>query len=541
MTNKKAPASPSDQDDFFGEQFLFAFNTMVQTVKIHQDNNKLVLNAVDRFVKFVKRIMAEEDTFTLSIVNGRFYIQEEKLTYRKGSEKFTDKMLKYFGERTIDGMTIYPGITKASAEEILAFARMMNTAGSQKDPYDWLVDRLDEEDWPWISVMQDDDAGIDAFTGEKSIDKKRRVGFAGMGVTQGDGSPGAGGAVGSSSSQAQAGGGFYGDGAGTGKVTTAAQRKQRGRMDYSHALGSLVETSYNLSQFKRTGIRKTVRLVQKIVDNILEDESVYLAASSIRLYDDYTYTHSINVAMLSICLGKHVGLSRNKLEQLGLCGLFHDLGKTLIPGEIIRKPGKLTEEEMQVIQAHSTDSVRLLLKLRASWKRKSKILLAPFEHHLKYNLKGYPYVGWKKPISLFGRILAIADAYDALTSARVYRVEAITPDRALAIMMRGSNVDFDPILLKVFINMVGVYPLGTLVLLDDGGMGIVCEIVQGGDTKRPKVILLEPDGSGGFVEGKVIDLGEKGLDTSEYIRNILKTIHPSEYNIQPAEYLLKGY
>jgi len=536
MTDTKVPTPDSHHDEYFGEQFLYSFNILVQTVKIHQNNNQLVLSAVERFVKCVEHIMAEEDSFSLSIVNGRFYIQDDKLKYKRGAEQFIDTILEYFENRAIDGLTIYPAITKATSEEILSFARLMNSSGFQNDSFNWLVERLDETEYPWISIMQDEDAGADAFSEDKSENDKSGGGLTGINLAQDGISNGTGGTVSFSSGQAMQGGGGSGDG--TGKDTTEAQRKQRGRMDYAHALGSLVETSCHLSQVKRTGIRKTVRLVQTLVENILEDDTIYMTASSIRLYDDYTYSHSVNVAMLSICLGKNIGLHRNLLEQLGLCGLFHDLGKIQIPEEIIRKPGKLTDEERQVIQSHSVNSVRLLLKLRASWKRKSKILLAPFEHHLKFNLKGYPFVDWKKPISLFGRILAIADVYDALTSARSYRTEAMTPDKALGIMMKDSGADFDPILLKVFVNMLGVYPLGTLVLLDDGSMGIVCKRTEEGDMYRPQILLLKANSEGGFSKGEEISLDEKDLDTGEYMTNIQKTIHPAVYNIQPAQFLL---
>ena len=263
-----------------------------------------------------------------------------------------------------------------------------------------------------------------------------------------------------------------------------------------------------------------------------------LGLSTIRNYDDYTYTHSVNVGILAMSLGSQIGLSRNILEILGICGLFHDLGKTEIPLEIINKKGKLTAEEFEDIKKHSLNSARLILKLRASRDFKSQILLGPFEHHLKYDLSGYPQTHRKKPMSLYGRIIAIADVYDALTSPRIYRDAAISPDRALAIMLAGSGKDFDPILLKIFINMVGVYPVGTLLKLDSDELALVIEGSNAQGPLRPRVVLLEPDGACGYKRGPIVDLSEIDSGLGSFRRQIVGSFHPSMYGIQAAQYLM---
>jgi HD-GYP domain-containing protein (c-di-GMP phosphodiesterase class II) len=277
-----------------------------------------------------------------------------------------------------------------------------------------------------------------------------------------------------------------------------------------------------------------------MVDLLMEDESVILGMSTMRNYDDYTYTHSVNVSILSLCLGKRIGLSRVSLRTLGICGMVHDLGKVEIPRDILNKPGKLSDEEFREIEKHPLGSVRQIIKLRASRDLKAKILLPPFEHHLKYDLSGYPRVNRRKPVSLFGRILAIADVFDAMTSPRKYRPTAFSPDRALGMMQEGAGKDFDPILLKVFANMLGVYPVGTLVRLDTGPMGLVMETPEDGDRTRPRVMLLIPDGQGGFKKGKIVNLAEQDPKTQSYRRNIKQTFHPVAFGIQPADFLVAG-
>jgi HD-GYP domain-containing protein (c-di-GMP phosphodiesterase class II) len=270
----------------------------------------------------------------------------------------------------------------------------------------------------------------------------------------------------------------------------------------------------------------------------MEDEPVILGLSTIRDYDDYTFTHSINVAILSMCLGQRIGLSRKSLHRLGLCGLFHDLGKLDIPIEIINQPRKLTQSEFEEIKKHSIYSVTQIIKLQTARDLKAKILLPPFEHHMKYDLSGYPKTKLKKPVSLFGRIITITDVFDAITSHRIYRNSAFSPDQALNRMLGGAGTDFDPILLKIFINMIGVYPIGSLLELDTGELGLVMDSGEKTDGARPMVLLLAADGQGGYTKEGVADLTERDAQSGPFRRNIVKSIHPSTRGIQPAEFLI---
>jgi HD-GYP domain-containing protein (c-di-GMP phosphodiesterase class II) len=239
-----------------------------------------------------------------------------------------------------------------------------------------------------------------------------------------------------------------------------------------------------------------------------------------------------------MCLGRRIGISRTSLHRLGVCGLFHDLGKLDVPVEIIRLPRKLNESEFEVVKKHTIYSVAQIIKLQAAPDLKSKILLPPFEHHMKYDLSGYPQTPQRKPVSLFGRILTITDVFDAITSSRNYRSTALTQDLALGYMLEHSGTDFDPILLKVFINMVGVYPIGSLLELDTGELALVIEAGKVADGTQPKVVLLAEDGQGGYTKDGVVDLNERDAQSGVFRRNIAKSLHPSTHGVQPAEFLI---
>jgi HD-GYP domain-containing protein (c-di-GMP phosphodiesterase class II) len=293
-----------------------------------------------------------------------------------------------------------------------------------------------------------------------------------------------------------------------------------------------------ISSQKKAGVRKSIRVIQNMVDLVMEDEKIALGLSTIRDYDDYTFTHSINVATLSMCLGRRIGLSRTSLNRIGICGLFHDLGKLDVPIEIITKPGKLSESEFEKIKKHTIYSVAQIIKLQADRDLKSTILLAPFEHHLKYDLSGYPKTNRKKPVGLFSRILTITDVFDAVTSPRIYRQSVFSPDQALGWMLGGAGTDFDPILLKVFINMLGVYPIGSLLELDTGELALAMDTGKKFNGTRPMVVLLADDGQGGYTKVGVADLAERDAQSGAFQRNIVKSLHPSTRGIQPAEFLL---
>jgi HD-GYP domain-containing protein (c-di-GMP phosphodiesterase class II) len=244
--------------------------------------------------------------------------------------------------------------------------------------------------------------------------------------------------------------------------------------------------------------------------------------------------------MLSMCIGRRINLSRRNLVNLGMCALFHDLGKIEIPNEILHKKEKLDDSELKLIEEHSVNSSRLMLKLKASPDSKARILVPMFEHHLKYDLSGYPHADWKKPLTLFGKIISIADKYDTLTSSRAYRKSVLSPDRALGYMFDRAGKDFDPTLIKVFVNIMGVYPVGTLLKIDTGELALVVSSPSRDFSKRPLVCVLEKGADSSYTKKEIINLDERDSETGNYVREILETYHPANLGIQPVQHIFSG-
>ena len=483
------------QTNRLGEAFIRAIHSLTQIARMYHERNELMVDAVSKFERVIDAARDGGEKISLQIVNERFYFQSEKLLVRPVNARLYDTMLRYFETREIFGLHVDAGLKQVDRRQIVAFAKLLNGSATREDPSSWLTDHLRKYGLNWVSIDQ---------------------------------------------SAAPIEGDALSQAAQTTHASDSAFKKMQVRRTYSHVLGKVKEMARKLTSNQSTGMRQTVRLIQKMVDIITEDESLFLGISTVRVYDDYTYTHSLNVAILSMCLGKRIGLPQLELERLGLCGLFHDLGKVEIPKGILNKKGKLDPAEFAQLKNHPMHSARLILKLKANKERKFRILVPPFEHHVGYDHSGYPHVADGRELSLFGRILTITDVYDALTSPRIYRPSAMSPDQALKQMLAQSGTHFDPVLLKVFIQMLGAYPVGTLLKLDTNEIGIVAHACEDHQAHaRPVLQLLESDPQGNFLKGQVVDLSDQDPDSGRYLRNIVSSMHPSAMNIQPAEFLLQ--
>ena len=507
------------------QKFLQVFHLLISSARIHQDNNKVLTFSVKQFLNTIKLLTRDCHELLLIFTGGGFYLQEEKLIFRGHSSVFVDFMLQFFEKRKLSALKFYDSIQQVQEAEITSFARLLNQAAQHEDPAIWLEKQIEKNKFSWVEHVQVTQISLKG-EGKTGIALEERPPQDAGEIAAGKSK------VGEEKEKQKGKTPVNGNDLANRKIQNAIQT-------YGYAVLSLQEVASKISSNKRASIRKPMRLVQNLIDMVMDDNNMLKGLSTIRDYDDYTYTHSINVAILSICLGHALNLSKSSLETLGLSALFHDLGKIDVPKEILNKPGKLTKTEFEVMKKHSLDSVRRIVKLQTSRRKKASIMLPPFEHHLKFDLSGYPKTPRNKPISLFGNILAIADVFDAITAHRIYRPEPTSPDRALGIMFEQSGKDFDPILLRVFINMIGVYPVGTLLKLDNDDIGIVAKYT--GEQEQDKelwVQLLTPVSDGAFAKGELISLGALNPESGTFKRPIVESFHPSAYGIQPAEYIM---
>lgn len=237
-------------------------------------------------------------------------------------------------------------------------------------------------------------------------------------------------------------------------------------------------------------MRGLENIARKLVEDVACNADFLIDMIELKGYDDYTYFHSLNVAILSIAIGISLELDEFRLYEIALSGLLHDIGKIAIPINIINKPSALTTEEYEIVKEHPINAANHLNYKNAV---SSNVYYAVISHHEKYDGTGYPYGLEGSNIHLYGRILAVADVYDALTSNRPYRKPCF-PNEAIEFIMGNSGVHFDPDVVRAFLKRVAPYPIGTCVRLSNGCIGVVVKNTYH-QPLRPVVRLINGDRS----------------------------------------------
>ena len=283
---------------------------------------------------------------------------------------------------------------------------------------------------------------------------------------------------------------------------------------------------------KAVNVRKVKRAVQGIVDQVLDNESSMVTMTTLRGFDEYTFTHSVNVCIFSVVIGQRLDLSKTQLYELGLGALFHDIGKMAVDREVINKAGGLTDEEWEAMKQHPTEGLILLFEMRGFADVPYRQMLMAYEHHMKIDLSGYPENTRPRNPGLFSRIVAVADGFDAGTSVRSYQYEPWPPDEVLKEMRDNPRRGFDQLIVKTFINATGVYPVGTLVILDTLELAVVSKTNPDvAHLHQPMVKIISDEMGIPLTEPLQVDLALDG-------RVIIKTTNPQKYGIRVSDYIM---
>lgn len=314
--------------------------------------------------------------------------------------------------------------------------------------------------------------------------------------------------------------------------------KEVAKRTYERSVAVTKEVVSSVRMGRSASVKKVKRAVQGIVDQVLKNEVSLMGLTTIRDYDEYTFTHSVNVTIFSIAIGRRLGLTKLQLYDLGLAALFHDVGKSRVPLEVLNKAGPLNDDEWRIMQSHPWLGVLTLFGLRGYGEIPYRSMIAAYEHHMKVDLTGYPRSLRPRELSVYSKIIACADAFDAATSRRVYKTVAIQPDEVLKELWENPRRGQDPVIVKAFINLIGVYPVGTCVILDSYEIGLVhAPNPDGSMLHRPLVrIVSTPDG-GIMRPGRVVDLATTNADGS-FKRTIIKVTDPDKYGIKPSDYFV---
>lgn len=463
-----------DDTQSFSTDIINSLAIILRTAELHDSSNDAVKSQMEKIVSYINEAVSDSDSFRIDLIGDFFFENNARIKYPLKYHLHFDSLAAKFKERNLGSVIFRDSI---ALEDIKTFLDAFIAAGNSETPFEIIHDA--------VSSL----AGLDVEalkTGKK-------------GTTSG-----------------------------------AEQVRRVIKKTYFSAV-SLSKGVMNKIKTKETvSIKKTRRVVQSLVDYISEDEQFLLGMTAIKNYDEYTYHHSVNVSILALALGQRLGLSKQELTELGIVAFFHDTGKTDLPSELLNKTSSFSDEEFAMVKTHSTFGVKALLKFKDLDAVTIRSAISAFEHHLNFDCSGYPRVKMSFALDIYSDIISIADRYDAMTSARVYRKKAMPPDTALGLLIKDSGSKIAPAILNFFIMMVGIFPIGTLVFTDSKELALVCE----GNSEyidRPKVRVIV-DGSG-VKTNTLVDLSEKTPD-GRFKKSIIKRLDPNMYDINLAEYLM---
>jgi len=306
------------------------------------------------------------------------------------------------------------------------------------------------------------------------------------------------------------------------------------RKSFFQAMAVVQEVVVNTVQNREINIAKTKRVVHSLIDHITRDESSLLELSAIKNYDDYTYAHSTNVCVYALTLGVRMGFDRPRLSRLGFGALFHDIGKVKLPTDLIRKPDAFDENDWIQMQMHPLLGAKTILRNLKLNEHTARAARMAFEHHINSDFTGYPVLHYaRREADLFSRIISIVDTFDALTSGRVYLKKSIPPDVVMKKMRFQMTVKFDPFLLKIFNDVIGIYPAGSLVLLNTDELALVLTTNEA-DKARP-VIKILGDRDGFFDKPHWADL----TSAENSHRSIVRLVEPERYDLDMKDFILQ--
>jgi len=465
--------SVDSSEDETPKAFLFFWFQLFRTAQIHALDNEAVRRPVQNFIDGVSRLLASDGSVSLQAKDGTVFLNSVKLALTTDEYyEAAEPTFEFFAERGMGGFSVDAALTTEGVHQLL---RILVYAPPEKRTFQTIRSALQEAGLP--------------FRINKPLGVKSR-----------------------------------------GNAEAILERRSYTFLTYSKLVvlcrSLIAETGANPAK-RSYLIRKVSRTVESLVDICLEDDHTFLGISAVKSEEAYAAHHAANTAVLSIALGEKLGLSKVDLADLGVAAALCDIGLREIPSEILDKGESLTGEERQVLERHTLLSVQFFLQDRHYTKALLRRILVAYEHHRHADGGGYPRSSY--PINLFTRIVSIADAYDALTTNRPWR-KAYLPDEALGHMLSESGKQFDPVLLKVFVNAMGFYPVGTLVRLSSGESAFV--VYSGGDGERltrPIVALLDSEGK----PGQSVDLAAKD-SAGNYLRQIVSSEDPAKYGLQPS-------
>jgi HD-GYP domain-containing protein (c-di-GMP phosphodiesterase class II) len=475
MADQKSDSAGDSRQSFFAKQLLLGtaktafqqLSGLLKNVTIYPESHPFIIALAEKFIITIEGLLAGRKEVSFYFVSGELFFE----TYSVPLDQSISMLVEHFTSREIGGIFFKPGLT---SEELIRLAVLMS-----KEPATLAAE-----------------GGIIAIAGRQNIShiELHRVVLVDKDA---------------------------------GSTIKEEQKKATGL--FLDAVESIKDVVQNVHLDKAMSTRKLNTIVQTMVDNVLDNRDALLGLTNLKMYDEYTFAHSVNTSILAISLGTFLSFEKPQIAALGVAAMLHDIGKVRVPIEIINKPSKLSDEEWESVKRHPVDGAMIASGIPGVTKL---AMVAAFEHH-RHGPTAYPRVDSTDAPHLFSQIVSLADAYDALTAARVYYSVQMPADQAIRILMKKRGSSFNPVLVKAFVNMIGVFPIGTVLKLSTGEVGLVTH--QTRDLMRPRILLLTKFDGSEKESGTEINL----LETAggKYKRDVVGTINPYASRIDVKKYL----
>ena len=461
-----------------GRDLLFAMAAATRALQLYPLENQAVVNALAELDATARALMDQEGELSVRYVGDFFFVNDLRLRIDLASYATFGLVGRALQRHGIGTVQAFPG---AGTAEWTAFLSLLTAEPNGDDRFGHFAERLARSAVLHLAVHPDQDR-------DPEPDENAR---------------------------------------------------QMAKRAYAQTVAVARETMSALRMGKGVSIRPVKRAVQSIVDQVLTNETSIFGLTTLRDYDEYTFTHSVNVCIFSVALGKKLGFDKHQLYELGLGALLHDVGKAKMPWELINKNGPLTTEEFAVMQEHPAEGLLSLFALRGLAELPLRAMLVAYEHHMKIDQTGYPRSVRPRTPTLFGRIVAVADGFDAATTKRSYQAQPWPADHVLREMRDNHTRGFDPLIVKAFISMTGIYPVGSLVILDSYELAVVVAASTRPDAMHQPTVRIIHDSMGIPLDpAPLLDLTQVNPATGEPLRAIIKTTDPERYGIHVGDYFV---
>lgn len=449
---------------------------LIKVAQMHDLRNEAVEKAADALAATINSFLEERKGFSLLLIGEYLFIEDIRVKYNIEDFNNFDLLVNEFKKRKLGSLNFSASVDKAGL--ILFVSLFLSADVSSDEVYQALARRIGE-------------SGLAGISTEELKPPKASEDFE--------------------------------------KVVDAVKAATRA---YIRVVLRVKELYEGIAHGSPADIRKLKRAVQSLVDSVYKGEPTLLRLTAIRKREDLMPRHYANVSVLSLCIGKRLGLSKYQMARLGMAALLHDIGRQALP-QVTGEGEELDYSALEIIKKHPRLGVETLLRLKGLNEVAVSAMIVAYEHHRNSDESGYPEVVEPKEMNVYSRIVRIADNFDATTSSGIYSSIALPPEKALAIMRARSGSYYDSGLFGLFMRMTGPYPVGTFVHLSDGSTGVVISSGRPGEGfDRPFVKAIS-----GNAKGREVDLTEKD-GTGQYIWDIAGTLDPERYRVNIYRHLI---